>query len=138
MANVKFRDGALPKANTRIERRRRLNREKLLNAAAEVADPDSVYNYTSKLIALRHAHQAFVYGDYKDLDPDNKSVFAYTRTLGTERYLVVLNFSRAPIAYTLPGALKVESLILSNVATTEQNSSTLHLAGWEARIYKVQ
>ena len=36
MANVKFRDGALPKANTRIERRRRLNREKLLNAAAEV------------------------------------------------------------------------------------------------------
>jgi oligo-1,6-glucosidase len=109
-----------------------------INAAAEVADPDSVYNYTSKLISLRHAHQAFVYGDYKDLGPDNKSIFAYTRTLGAERYLVVLNFSKVPVAYALPGALKAESLIISNLATSEQNTSTLHLAGWEARIYKVQ
>ncbi|WP_353063579.1 alpha-glucosidase [Tunturibacter psychrotolerans] len=109
-----------------------------INAAAEVADPDSVYNYTSKLIAIRHAHQAFIYGDYKDLDPDNKAIFAYTRTLGTERYLVVLNFSKVPVAYALPGALKAESLVLSNLATSEQNTSTLHLAGWEARIYKVQ
>jgi AcrR family transcriptional regulator len=36
LANVKFRDGALRKPNTRIERRRRRNREKLLRAAAEV------------------------------------------------------------------------------------------------------
>jgi AcrR family transcriptional regulator len=36
LANVKFRDGALRKPNTRIERRRRRNREKLLSAAAEV------------------------------------------------------------------------------------------------------
>jgi oligo-1,6-glucosidase len=109
-----------------------------INAATQVSDPDSVYNYTSKLIAIRHAHQAFVYGDYKDLDPDNKSIFAYTRTLGTERYLVVLNFSATPIAYSMPGALKAESLILSNLATTEQNTSTLHLVGWDARIYKLQ
>jgi oligo-1,6-glucosidase len=108
-----------------------------INAVAQVADPDSIYNYTSKLIALRHAHQAFVYGDYKDLDPDNKSIFAYTRTLGTERYLVVLNFSATPIVYTLPGALKAESLILSNLATSEHNTSTLHLGGWDARIYKM-
>jgi oligo-1,6-glucosidase len=109
-----------------------------INAATQVSDPDSVYNYTSKLIAIRHAHQAFVYGDYKDLDPDNKSIFAYTRTLGTERYLVVLNFSATPIAYSMPGALKAEALILSNLATTEQNTSTLHLVGWDARIYKLQ
>jgi len=109
-----------------------------INAAAEIADPDSVYNYTSKLIAIRRGHQAFVYGDYKDLDPDNKAIFAYTRTLGTDRYLVVLNFSKVPVAYALPSALKTESLVLSNLATSEQNASTLHLAGWEARIYKVQ
>jgi oligo-1,6-glucosidase len=109
-----------------------------INAVAQVADPDSVYNYTSKLIAIRHAHQAFVYGDYKDLDPDNKSIFAYTRTLGTERYLVVLNFSKTPIAYTLPGALKAGTLILSNLPTTEYDTNTLHMAGWDARIYKVQ
>jgi oligo-1,6-glucosidase len=109
-----------------------------INAAAEVSDPNSIYNYTAKLIALRHAHQAFVYGDYKDLDPENKSIFAYTRTLGTERYLVVLNFSPGPVAYTLPTSFKIDSLVMSNLDTTSLITGTLNLAGWEARIYKLQ
>ena len=36
LANVKFRNGLLPKTKIRLERRRRLNREKLLSAAADV------------------------------------------------------------------------------------------------------
>jgi oligo-1,6-glucosidase len=111
---------------------------KEINAAEEVSHPDSVYNYTKKVIALRHAHQAFVYGDYKDLAPGDKAVFAYTRTLGAERFLVVLNFSGTPIVYTLPGGLKVGALLLSNLAGTEQGGDAVHLAGWEARVYKLQ
>jgi len=109
-----------------------------INAAAEVADPNSIYNYTSRLIAFRRAHQAFIYGDYKDLDPDNKSIFIYTRNLGTERYLVVLNFSSVPVAYTVPAGLKLDSLVMSNLDTTGLVTSTLNLAGWEARIYKLK
>jgi oligo-1,6-glucosidase len=109
-----------------------------INASAELSDPDSVYNYARKMIALRHAHQVFVYGDYKDLDPENKSIFSYARTLGSERYLVVLNFAATPTTYTLPANLKADTLVLSNLATTEQQTGTLHLAGWEARIYRLQ
>jgi len=111
---------------------------KQINAAAESTDPNSVYNYTRQVIALHHAHQAFVYGDYKDLDPANKSIFAYTRTLGPERYLVVLNFSEAPTTYNLPANVKAGALALSNIPTTEARTGNLHLAGWEARVYKVQ
>jgi oligo-1,6-glucosidase len=111
---------------------------KEINAAEEVSNPESVYNYTRKVIALRHAHQAFVYGDYKDLAPGDKAIFAYTRTLGAERFLVVLNFSGTPIVYTLPGGLKVGALLLSNLAGTEQGGDMVHLAGWEARVYKLQ
>ena len=32
--------------------------------------------YTQQAIALHHAHLAFVYGDYKDLDPDHEQVYA--------------------------------------------------------------
>ena len=110
---------------------------KEINAAEEVSDPDSVYNYTRKAIALRHAHEAFVYGDYKDLAPDDKAIFAYTRTLGAERFLVVLNFSETPNTFTLPADLKVGPLLLSNLAA-EQHGEALHLAGWEARVYKLQ
>jgi oligo-1,6-glucosidase len=109
-----------------------------INANAEVADPNSIYNYTRKLIDLRHAHQAFVYGDYKDLDPENKSIFAYTRTLGSDRYLIVLNFSSGPVAYTLPAKVKVDSLVLSNLDSAGLVTDTFNLAGWEARIYKLK
>lgn len=109
-----------------------------INASVEVADPNSIYNYTRKLIDLRHAHRAFVYGEYKDLDPENKSIFAYTRTLGSDRYLVVLNFSSGPVAYTLPAKVKVDSLVLSNLDSAGLVTDTFNLAGWEARIYKLR
>lgn len=110
---------------------------KEINAAAELADPNSVYHYTRQVIGLRHAHKALVYGDYKDLDPENPSVFAYTRVLGPERFLVVLNFSKTPMTYTLPGDRKAGELVLANLATTEQRTGTLHLAGWESRVYRL-
>ena len=58
---------------------------KTINAAAEKKDPGSVLNYVSQMIALRARTPAFVYGDYKDLDPQNTQVYAYTRTLGPQQ-----------------------------------------------------
>jgi len=109
-----------------------------INAAAQISDPDSVYSYTKRAIALRHAHRAFVYGDYKDIDPANPSIFAYTRSLGTERYLVVLNFSEAANAYKLPEGMDAGDVVLSNLPTTERDTNTLHLSGWEARVYMLR
>ena len=110
-----------------------------INAAAELKDADSVLHFTQKAIALRHAHHAFVYGDYKDLDPANPQVFAYTRSLGEERYLVVLNFSQKPIAYTLPAQLRAGSLVLANLPNAhEADTAELHLSGWEARVYTLR
>jgi oligo-1,6-glucosidase len=112
-----------------------------INAAKEISDPNSVYHYTQRVIALHHAHRAFVYGDYLDLDPANQHVFAYTRTLtvqGTpaERFLVLLNFGRNSTDYTLPDGVKAEKLLLANIpGTTNAGGSTLHLEAWDARIY---
>jgi len=107
-----------------------------INAAQELADSNSVYHYFEKAIALRHSTPALVYGDYKDLDPSHAKIFAYTRTLGSERYLIVLNFSDTPVAYHLPDGIKAGALILSNLPTSEANTTSLALRGWEARVYK--
>jgi oligo-1,6-glucosidase len=89
------------------------------------------------LIKLRAHTLAFVYGDYQDLDPRDEKVYAYTRTLGNEKYLVVENFSSGPVVYTLPNGLKAVSLLLSDIpGSHEANVSTLNLAPWESRIYK--
>jgi oligo-1,6-glucosidase len=109
---------------------------KEINAAQEEADPNSVLNYVRALITLRAHSLAFVYGDFKDLDPQHPHVFAYTRTLGAESYLVVENFSSAPVDYTLPNGMKAAKLLLSDVPKSEEaNTGVLHLAPWESRIY---
>ena len=85
---------------------------------------------------MRKKAPALIYGDYKDLDPQNPVIFAYTRTLGTDRYLVVLNFSKDAVAYTLPGDLNAAQLVISNLESNEENVSPVNLEGWEARIYR--
>jgi oligo-1,6-glucosidase len=112
-----------------------------INAADAEANPDSVYHYTRRVIALHHGHLAFVYGDYHDLDPTNKQVFAYIRTLNVpgkpaQRFLVVLNFGEKSVEYTLPEGVKAGKLLLASVpGTAEASTSTLHLGAWDARIY---
>lgn len=103
-----------------------------INAAEELKDPASPYSYMATLVKLRKETPAFVYGDYKDLDPENKSLFAYTRTLGSERYLVVLNFSDKPTEFTVPEGIKLGKLVISNEGATDGTT----MKGWEARIYK--
>lgn len=109
---------------------------KAINASQQVADPDSIYNYTARLIALRAKTPAFIYGDYKDLDPEHPHVFVYTRALKSEQYLIIHNLSNEAIGYTLPNGLRTGKTIIDNYPQHESDLSTLRLQPWEARIYK--
>ena len=50
-----------------------------INAAAQVDDPDSVFNYYRKLIALRHTYPVIVYGKFEPLLESDPAVYAYRR-----------------------------------------------------------
>ncbi len=63
------------------------------NVAAALADPESVFHFYRRMIALRKATPALVHGDYVPIDAGNPDVFAYVRTLGDVLLLVVLNVS---------------------------------------------
>ena len=109
---------------------------KTINAADQLRNPDSIYHFVAEAVKLRRDHPVLTYGDYADLDPDNPQIFAYTRTLGPERFLVVLNFSRTPVEYVLPGGVKPRTLVLGNLPHTgAAETSALKLQPWEARIY---
>jgi oligo-1,6-glucosidase len=110
---------------------------KEINAREALADQNSIYNYFKKMIQLRKNAPALIYGDFKDLDPQNPSIFAYTRTLGADKYLVVLNFTKNDVAYMLPAGLKAGLLELSNLNTKEEKVAHLKLKGWEARVYRL-
>ncbi|MCY2241017.1 alpha-glucosidase C-terminal domain-containing protein [Klebsiella pneumoniae] len=93
----------------------------------------------NKAIQLRHHIPALVYGAYQDLNPQDNTVYAYTRTLGNERYLVVVNFKEYPVRYTLPANDALGEVVIEtqHQATAPQGTS-LSLSPWQAGVYKLQ
>ncbi len=82
-----------------------------INAADEVKDPDSVFNYYKKLIALRHEHLIIVYGSYVPLLNDDPNVYAYRRELDGEALTVCCNWTDRTVPCTLIDEVGGEELI---------------------------
>ncbi len=72
-----------------------------INVASQENDRGSVLNYFRKMVQIRKDHLALIYGSYELLVPDNERVYAYTRTLEENNYLILLSFSREREILTL-------------------------------------
>ena len=66
---------------------------KVINAAAQIGDEDSVYNYYRKLISLRKEHPIIVNGDFELVGEDDADVFAYLRHWKDQILWVACNFT---------------------------------------------
>lgn len=75
---------------------------KEINADQQIEDPNSVFYYYKKLIALRKKYDVIVYGDYELVLPEDSRVFAYTRSLDKERIMVICNFTEQEVSVTIP------------------------------------
>jgi oligo-1,6-glucosidase len=105
-----------------------------VNAEAAVKDPDSVYHFYRKLIALRHEEPAVVYGDFTMLLPHDERLYAFTRTHGDTTLLVIGNFSGESVRAEIDDAAAWEAaeLLLTNAAAPQG----LVLQPWQAVIYR--
>ncbi|HEU4349490.1 MAG TPA: alpha-glucosidase [Actinoplanes sp.] len=105
-----------------------------INAAAAVADPDSVFHYYRKLIELRHTEPAVVDGDFTMLLPHHEQLYAYTRRLGDTELLVIGNFSGTPARADIEDAAWASAeLVLTNAA---KPPTDLILGPWQAVVYR--
>ncbi|MFB6141536.1 MAG: alpha-glucosidase [Halosimplex sp.] len=107
-----------------------------INAADAVDDPESVFDHYRRLIELRDADLAFVYGDYDLLLEDDDQIYAYTRTLDGERRLVVLNWSDEPatVGQEPVDATDFEVLV-ANYDDAPTDPTTATLRPFEAVVY---
>jgi trehalose-6-phosphate hydrolase len=90
-----------------------------INAAAEVDDPDSVFNYFRRLIALRKELPVIQRGNVRFLDTQSDEVIAFERTLadandGTRRVVVACNFSGSQETALPAGEVEGGRLLLDN------------------------
>ncbi|MBK9713545.1 MAG: alpha-glucosidase [Kouleothrix sp.] len=112
-----------------------------INVAQALADPDSIFRYYQQLIRLRKERPAIVYGTYDLLLDDDPAIYAFTRTLGDERLLVILNFSAGTPAFALPDEVACaghELLIGSYPADPADDLRALTLRPYEARVYRLR
>ncbi|WP_163876978.1 glycoside hydrolase family 13 protein [Paenibacillus favisporus] len=110
---------------------------KEINAEASMSDPDSIFRYYQRLIALRKQNPVMVYGDYQLLLQDHEQIYAYTRTLGEVIWLIALNFSESAAILELDerySGMKRE-LIIGNYP--EDGMETERLRPYEARVYRM-
>ncbi len=104
---------------------------KEINAMAETKDPDSVFHYYKKLIALRKQTPIMVYGKYEPLFEDSEEWFVYTRTLENEKLLVVCSFTDQETTFTIPEEFAGAELLIANMEN-EYGKGTVALRPYEA------
>ncbi|MDM5225879.1 alpha-glucosidase [Cytobacillus sp. NJ13] len=108
---------------------------KKINVEAALKDQGSVYYFYKKLIELRKQNEVMVYGDYRDLLPDDEHIYVYTRSYNGVTWLIVLNHGDEKQTFNFDGFTSRE-LILSNYKSDRGKNEEV-LLPHEARIYEI-
>lgn len=75
---------------------------------------------------------------------EDEHIYAFTRSLGTERLLVLCNFSRETLPVKLPEEFQdsskemlIGNYIINTATDHSEKSESLQLLPYEARVYRV-
>ena len=85
-----------------------------INARTALEDPDSVFYFYQKLIALRKSCPVIVHGEYRLLLPDSEELFVYERRLGDERLLTACNFTDRDVEFVMPKEFEGGKCLIAN------------------------
>ena len=108
-----------------------------INVAAEEQDPASVLNHFKKMVQLRKTNPVLVYGQYQLLAPENPDIYAYTRTLGAQKVLVLLNFSAKNLPLELPELKSIKETWINNYPEASVSDGTISLQPYQAVIFNL-
>lgn len=108
-----------------------------LNVEKALADPNSIFYYYQQLITLRKENPLVVWGDYKELLPDDPHLFVYERSLANEKWLVMANFYNKSASYH--GEIQeIDKVVLSNYPNPQQNLVGMTLKPYEVIVFKLK
>ncbi len=107
---------------------------KLINAASQMNDPDSLLSFYKKMIQVRKdpsVKDILVYGELIPYLETEDNLMAYLRKSedGTQTILVAGNFSKEKKTIKLPSPIK--NILLNNINTIAYTDDTLTLEGYQ-------
>jgi alpha-glucosidase len=105
-----------------------------VNAAAQMADANSLLSWYQRLLALRRNEPAFRDGQYLALETGSPSVIAFARSAGKgQGAVVVLNMSNSEQGVTLaglPAEARFGTVLMASPAAMTPASSAFKVAPW--------
>ena len=109
-----------------------------LNAEAQRADPDSLFHFYRKLIALRKDPayaETVIYGVTEPFAVAEKNLMAYHRR-GEKDLVVLANFQGESRDAALPG--RVKRVLLDNLGGCDIDGGRATLKGWQALVLEME
>ncbi|MCC3276880.1 MULTISPECIES: alpha,alpha-phosphotrehalase [unclassified Arthrobacter] len=103
-----------------------------VSVEADRAAEKSVFRYYQRLIQLRHESALVSLGDFRMLDPEHPTLFAYKRTRGDQALLVLGNVSGDELG--IPSNAETGTLVLGNYGDVGDHHL---LRPWEARVLDI-
>ena len=111
---------------------------KNINVQAQLKDEKSILNFYKKMITIRKEYKTLIYGSYDLILDEDEKIYAYTRTMGNEKFIVIVNLSHDEAKYNYEEELNYEGLLLSNYNVDKHNTiKEFILRPYEARLYKL-
>lgn len=109
----------------------------VINAKAEMADPDSIFNHYRSLIAFRKANPVAIHGDYHEHCADSKELYVYERNLEGKRLLVVCSFTDKAVGFRAPEGFDLSKgqAVLCNYADNPVVDNGFSTRPYETRVY---
>ncbi len=112
----------------------------VVNAAAQVGDPGSVFEHYRTLIALRHDDPVVTDGSFEPLLPDHPAIWAFLRRGRDADLLVAANFTADVVSAVLPldGGWADAAVVLTSLPgqTPLLPPPDLKLRAWESVIWR--
>jgi len=109
-----------------------------INVALEENNPNSVLYHFRKLTYLRHNNPVLVYGQYKLLQKEHPSIYAYTREWEGVKVLVLLNFKAEKASIELADANRIEQTLIDNYEEVDIQGNIFSLKPYQAVIFKIK
>ncbi len=112
-----------------------------INAEKAINDPDSIFYHYQKLIQLRKEYDIITEGNFTPILQTDDEVFAFVRTFGREKLVVINNFYGNNKKLVLPD-LNLDDfqseMLLSNYEDSMPFASELSLRPYESIVYHLK